>query len=100
MYDADVDFTDGRLAALILADEPPPTLAEQAQATVAQQLPGVQAQRRLLDEALTVLETGGHDEAARRLGDLRLVFALGPALYSRVVPAVLPGMGYPPAGAR
>ena len=90
------------LAALILADEPPASLVEQTQAMVAQQRPGVRAQHRLLGEALAVLEAGRHDAAAQRLGDLRLMFALGPRFYGRVIPAVLsdPLPVLPPAGER
>lgn len=96
------DFSGGRLAALILADEPPATLVEQTQAQVAQQRPGVRAQQRLLGEALDVLETGGYDGAAKRLGDVRLLFALGPGFVGFVIPAVLPGPApaLPPAGQR
>ena len=98
----------GRMVAPV-ADELPVTLAEQVQAMAAQRRDGVRAQHRLLGEAMTALENDRdargrqmlHVESARRLGDLRIMFALGPALYGKVIPAVLPGApSLPPAGER
>lgn len=89
----------GRMDALILADQPPATLVERTQARLAQERRGAQAQHRLLGEAMAVLLDGGHGEAAGRLGDLRVVFALGPAYYGKVIAARLPGVGIPSRGA-
>lgn len=84
-----IDFAP-RLAAMILADEPPATLAEQTVATIHEYRPEACAQESLLDEASVALENGGFDEAATRLRDLRLAFALGPALYPTTIRRPLP----------
>lgn len=93
---------EDRLDALIGADEPPASLVERTQALVVQQRRGLREQHRLLGEALEVLETGGYDRAAQRLGHLRVLFAFGPSRYGFVIPAVLPGPQHalPPAGER
>ena len=96
----DPRFVD-RLTQLVLADTPPAGLVHRTQAAMAGHRSGASAQQFLLEEASEALEAGGFDRAAARLRELQPVFALGPRVYGRVIPAVLAGApSLPPAGAR
>jgi hypothetical protein len=98
--DPGIDFAP-RLAAMIRADEPPATLAEQTLAVIHEHRSGASAQDLLLGEAAVALENGGYDEAATRLGDIRIAFALGRGHRAKLLTARLPGAPFfPPAGER